>query len=406
MVDHPKTTCALLTPPGRGAVAVIALYGSDAQKALEANFQPANGKPYSAQQSRKIMYGVWSSTGEDLIVYRRPSGSAASFEVHCHGGSMASQAIIGDLESAGLQQVSAAQFIHHWQNQLAETNAGASWKSDILVALSQATTNRTAEILLRQLTLVPQEIDAVVSEIGASDFNSAKTRIETMLNWTAFGTQLTQPRVVVFCGKPNVGKSSLVNAIVGFQRAIVNEVAGTTRDVVSQSTAIDGWPVELRDTAGLRESENVIETIGVQKAHAEIAAADLRICVFDGSRNWDEHDQELLEAIEPDLVVFNKSDLADQTEIGNRLNQIPDSVVTSVESGAGIDSLIQQIGIRLAPELPESDQAVPVSTQQVARLEAAVEILKGGLTQKNLGQSERLSIAAEALEHFTGSPTR
>ena len=399
MSDHSKTTCALLTPPGRGAVAVIALHGSDAQQALEANFQPANGRTYATQQKRKIVYGVWKSTGEDLIVYRRPGGTVASFEVHCHGGSMVSQAIIGDLNSLGIQLVSAAQFIHQSRSQL----TGASWESDILVALSKATTNRTAEILLRQLTIVPQEIDTIAAKVRAGDFESAKTRIETMLSWSNFGLQLTQPRTVVFCGHPNVGKSSLVNAIVGFQRAIVNEVAGTTRDVVSQSTAIAGWPVELRDTAGLRESDNVIEKIGVQKAHAEIVAADLRICVFDVSRSWSKIDQELLDSIEPSMVVLNKSDLGGQSEVENRLNQISNSVVTSAESGSGIDSLIEQIGIRLAPELPKPGQAIPVSAEQVARLESVAEILRDGLSQANLAELDRLSIATKALEQFAGS---
>lgn len=393
MDDPSKTTCSLLTPHGRGAVAVIALNGPEAEAVIEANFKPASGRPYSAHQPRKIVYGVWSSTGEDLIVYRRPS-IAANFEIHCHGGSMASQAIIGDLESADVEQVSAAQFVHRFQIEL----VGTSWKSDILIALSQATTNRTAEVLLRQLTIVPQAIDTIASEIRAGDFESASKRIGLILSWANFGVQLTQPRTVVFCGQPNVGKSSLVNAIVGFQRAIVNEVAGTTRDVVSQSTAIAGWPIELRDTAGLRESENVIETIGVEKAHAEIAAADLRICVFDVSRSWDKNDQELLDSIEPGLVVFNKSDVADQSEIANRLNEIPNSVVTSVESGSGIESLVEQIGNRLAPELPGPDQAIPVSVEQVARLEASIVILKDGLGRTSLNESERISVASKALE--------
>ena len=393
MDQHPKTTCALLTPNGRGAVAVIALQGAGAEKALEANFKPANGRPYSELRPRKIVYGIWESTGEDLIVYRRASDVRASFEIHCHGGSMASQAIIGDLRSAGVEQVPALQFICDSQDQ----TIGASWKSDVLVALSQATTNRTAEILLRQLTIVPQEIDSIGSEIRAGDFESACRRIESMLVWAEFGTGLTQPPTVVLCGQPNVGKSSLVNAIVGFQRAIVNEVAGTTRDVVSQLTAIAGWPIELRDTAGLRESENVIETIGVEKAHAEIEAADIRVCVFDLSRDWDQQDQELLDSIGPSLVVLNKSDMAEQSEIKNRLNKIPNSVATSVESGSGIESLIEQIGACLVPRLPEPDQAIPVSNGQVAALEAAVVDLNDVVGQASMSESERSSLASKCL---------
>ena len=112
---------------------------------------------------------------------------------------------------------------------------------------------------------------------------ASSTHIQSMLKWSKFGRHLTTPRTVVLCGQPNVGKSSLVNAMSGFQRAIVHDIAGTTRDVVSQALAINGWPVTVKDTAGLRNSDNPIEIQGIAQAKAEILNSDLTICVFDAN---------------------------------------------------------------------------------------------------------------------------
>jgi len=106
MANYTKNICSLLTPPGRGAVAVIAINGT-AKEIIDSNFEPANGKQFATEKRRKIVYGVWKSTGEDLIVYCR---SAGNFEIHCHGGSMASKAIVDDLKSAGVEEVSPQSF--------------------------------------------------------------------------------------------------------------------------------------------------------------------------------------------------------------------------------------------------------------------------------------------------------
>ena len=392
MANDTKTICSLLTPPGRGAVAVIAIRGT-AEEILGSNFEPANGKHFATQTRRKIIYGVWKSTGEDLIIYGPRGGS---FEIHCHGGNMASRAIVDDLKSAGVEEVPPQIFFKSTD----ACSPGAVWKSEVLIAISEATTNRTAEILLSQLSIGPGAVDAIASQIGAFEFESALKQIESIRVWSEFGTELTQARSIVFCGQPNVGKSSLVNAIVGFQRAIVNEVAGTTRDVVSQSTAISGWPVELRDTAGLRESDNVIEAIGIEKARSEIATADLKICVFDVQNQWDNADQQLVDSISPDLIVFNKSDLVDESEIKTRCSKIPNSIATSVKSETGIESLIEQIGTRLTPELPSPNQAIPVSQEQCKRLDEAAADLKNCLKHKDQSESEKLNSVSLILDRL------
>ena len=351
---NPNTVCARLTPPGRGAVAVICLQGETAESTLEQHFRPAADTSFSGTKNRKIVYGVWQSTGEDLVVSRC---SENRFEIHCHGGNSACSAILRSFADSDVRQVSPIEFARIFEN---------AWTVSTQLALTQATTTRTAKILLDQVRILPDAIQQISSLIQSDQTKSAVAAVQQMLRWSDFGIHLIRPRSIVLCGQPNVGKSSLANAIIGFQRAIVHDVAGTTRDVVSQLTAIDGWPVELKDTAGLREATNTIEAIGIEKAKTQIDSADLKICVFDDLQNWTQQDQELLESIQPQLIVFNKADLAMESQTQP---DRPRGLVTSAVTGQGIEEMIEQIGNLLVPELPDPGQAFPVTQSQRRKLD-------------------------------------
>ena len=270
---------------------------------------------------------------------------------------MASAAILESLNKCGVTTIAPIDFANLF---------ASNWLTSTQVALAESTTARTAKHLLQQTLLLPQAIENIESLIEKCDFEQAESRILQMLIWSEFGLHLTKPRSIVFCGRPNVGKSSIVNSIVGFQRAIVHDTPGTTRDVVSQSTAIDGWPVELRDTAGLRDSNGLIESKGIEKAKYEIENADLKICVFDGSKEWTDEDEMILDSVRPNLVVVNKIDLAQAGSTSStRLEEV---LVTSTASGQGIADLTERIALELAPQLPGPKQAFPVTTEQSAKL--------------------------------------
>ncbi len=342
-----------MTPPGRGAVAVVGLQGKNAESIVDMHFRPADGNSFCRTRNRRIVYGIWQPTGEDLVVSRR--GDQA-FEVHCHGGNSACSAILSSLADSNVRQVSPAELIRAFEN---------PWTVSTQLALTQATTARTAKLLLHQLGILPESIRKIGELTRTDQVHAAIEQLERMLGWSDFGIQLTKPRSVVLCGQPNVGKSSLANAMIGFQRAIVHDVAGTTRDVVSQLTAIDGWPVELKDTAGLRQATDTIEAIGIEKARTEIELASLSICVFDHSQAWTRQDQDLLESIVPDLVVFNKTDLA---SMYSSHPDRPGGMQTSVKTGRGIEHMIDCVGRLLVPELPAPGQAYPVTEAQRLKL--------------------------------------
>lgn len=360
------TACALLTPQGRGAVAVVGLKGPDAEEILDVHFCAANGKPIEANVARPLTYGFWKDTGEDLVVFRRGSNQ---FEIQCHGGDLASATIIASIQSSGGVVIP----MSHYQTQLE-----GFWKASTKIALSKTVTKRTSELVLRQVSNLPKAIAQVRHDIQANLLDHAIPRLNSMLRHADFGQHLILPRKVVLCGQPNVGKSSLVNAIVGFDRAIVHDVAGTTRDVVTQQTAIDGWPVDMKDTAGLRESNNRVEAIGIEKAFREVENATVRVCIFDASTDWIEEYDKMVQEINPHCVVFNKSDLCQLEGIQLERNPLPVGIVTSATSGSGIPELLREIARHLVSELPGSAESYPVLPVQAQRLKQCLECLEAG----------------------------
>ena len=369
-----KPICCLLTNSGRGAVAVVGMTGlvEELTGINDQLFEPVGSRSFQDLVDRTdqvIFYGQWRSTTEDLVVVKTSSG----FEIHCHGGDAASAAIISDLNQAGCESVAREQ----WRLLCCD-----SWRAHTETAICAASTTRTANLLLRVLQNQLTALSKLSTQIQSQQSNEAAAAIKQMLDWEAFGASLTQPRSVVFCGEPNVGKSSLVNAVLGFQRAIVNSQAGTTRDVLSQSTAIDGWPVDLKDTAGLRASEDRIEALGIEKAKEEIARSQIRCLVlscedFGRVSNSDEvlATQRMLEQLDPQIVVFNKSDLMPDFQIPETWAFEGPTLIVSAADKAGLQALVASIGDVLVPKLPDEKQWFPVSSWHVNQLQLMLEQL-------------------------------
>ncbi len=200
---------------------------------------------------------------------------------------------------------------------------------------------------------------------------AAQTLAAALVERSRLGRHLIQPWKVVLAGPPNVGKSSLINALVGYQRAIVHDAPGTTRDVVTAVTALDGWPVELADTAGLRTTADPLETAGVALAEERLAAADAIVLVFDRRAPWDDAARQLAARWPQASVVLNKSDLAPAN------CPVPSTAIcTSAATGQGLAELQQAMVARLVPAEPGAGLAVPFTPRQIACLQDVVAVLE------------------------------
>ncbi|MBI5760093.1 MAG: 50S ribosome-binding GTPase [Planctomycetales bacterium] len=171
-------------------------------------------------------------------------------------------------------------------------------------------------------------------------------------------------------GRPNVGKSSLINALVGYQRSIVFDEPGTTRDIVTAETALDGWPIQFADTAGLRDTDaDDLESAGIELARQQLDDADLRLLVLDISQPRTADDERLVAEWPDALVIANKSDLPN----AGQPESTTEHVTVSARTGAGIDKLCEAIAAQLVPEVPLVGTPVPITARQFQLLAYIVQ---------------------------------
>ncbi|MBN8628975.1 MAG: 50S ribosome-binding GTPase [Planctomycetes bacterium] len=355
-------TAAVLTPEGRGAVAVVGVCGPGATAACAKFFHPAGARPLAVTPHGQIRFGAWrnksdetggATAAEELVVCLR---SVDDLEIHCHGGVAAAAAVCESLKSAGCRIVAADEWLA-----FREPDAVAR-EADL--ALAKVRTARAAGILLDQRAgALRNEVPAIEAALTAGDCASAASQLRILCDRGRLGLRLTEPFRVALAGRPNVGKSSLMNALVGHARALVFDEPGTTRDVVTSRAVFDGWAVELADTAGVRTTTSELEAAGIAAAVREHGRADLVLLLRDASEPAAAGDQELVERYPEALLVWNKIDRAAPTGLA-RLSGLEISALR----GEGIDELIAAIVERLVSEVPPSGAAVPFTGRQLTIL--------------------------------------
>tara|TARA_R110002111_G_scaffold256979_2_gene324568 strand:- start:42549 stop:43715 length:1167 start_codon:yes stop_codon:yes gene_type:complete len=369
MSDHCESnssscSAALLTPRGRGAVATIRVRGKTlpVTAAINACFHAVNNKILEQQPMNRIVYGLWGQeNNEDLVLCRLDH---ETIDIHCHGGMAAVERILTDLQTQGCQ-------IQTWQDSARKSEPAL--EVELQETLTAATTFRAAEILLRQSQgLLRAAFSALLpDETSVFEPDDFQTRIQELLRWEHLGLHLTAPWRVVLAGRPNVGKSSLINAILGYDRSIVFDEAGTTRDVLTATTAIQGWPFQFSDTAGIRGEAAPLEAAGIQRAEQVLNAADCRVILIDTSQPLHADDQRLLSQWSDSIVVAHKFDLPQCW--GAPLPE--QSIPVSSKTRSGLDVLLNQLVQRLVPEIPDENTAVPVTKRQSQLLHQAEEAL-------------------------------
>jgi len=374
---------ALLTPPGRGGLSVVGIGGPEATALVARLFAPRGRTPLAERPTPAIVFGTWRATvdgpGEDVVVVRRADDA---LEVHCHGGLAAAESVLGSLEQlGGLRQP--------WADWL---RAGGMPEIELEAheSLAAAGGPKAARILARQLAgRLEAELGRVRSLQCEGRGADACGLIERLLRAARVGLRLTRPWRVVVAGPTNAGKSSLVNAIAGHSRSIVSPEAGTTRDLLETRIVLDGWEVDLVDTAGLRavgEHAGEVERAGMARAIAACSAADLVLQVRDGTVTAEPN----ASATPHELPVFSKADLVAAPAAAGG-----DALWTSVVTGRGVEELVARIVRRLVPEEADDPSllagAVPFTPRQVHMLEQ----LRGSVGPADAAAKTERAAAAE-----------
>jgi tRNA modification GTPase len=354
-----RTIFAELTPPGRGGIAVLALFGADAAKAIATILRSrhsANG------QMDQLVYGhILDEAGGTIDEAIVRGLGCDEYEIHCHGGPEAVAAICRRLTACGLEQAA-------WPEYLA-ARSGKPGLSPIALEgqllLPHLATWRAAALVLAQSGGVLDETLMRVKKLltaGNGRAEAQRLAADLLDAYEHTGRWIERPPRVAILGVPNAGKSSLMNCLVGSERVIVTEHPGTTRDVVTETVAFNGLPVVLADTAGLRDTTDLVEQVAIERARAETFRADVLVYLVDLSVPRTGAVEHELAARPPgSLVVGSKVDLLDEAQSGPPLAV---DVATSAVTGQGVARLVELVLARLGFRWPEAHRAVPFTARQ------------------------------------------
>lgn len=384
-----------------GAVAVLRVSGPEARRAASLFDRDA------AKTPRRLMHACLYENGElidDCMCAFLPGPNTYTgedaFEIHCHGGMRTVQRALGALSGLGFRPAQAGEFTKRaFLNGKMDLSAAeavmdvinAEAEQSLKAALLQLHGSVKREIDALETLLLdalagigaaldyPDEAEADATAVLPGSLAEALLRVETLIGESRRGRVLRDGLQVAIVGRPNVGKSSLLNALLGEDRAIVTAQAGTTRDLIDARCALSGVPVRLVDTAGIREAENEAERIGVSRAREALRAADVALVVLDASESVMPDDEALLHETDgvSRLIVLNKCDLTRRAEIDDRPR-----LCVSARTGEGLPELIDAILALAAPE--RADGAYITNERHIRALEQARDALRDARSASEL----------------------
>lgn len=362
------TIVAIATPPGRSAIGVIRLSGPESLQILRAliNDEQFSPKPNHVQLKELHVTGESSTIDQVLVTYfaaPRSFSGEEMVEISCHGSPLILRQVLDEalrldarLAEPGeftlramrsgkmnLSQAEAIRDLINARTQAAAQQANRQLKGELSAALQPAKEQLIAIIVRLESALEFVEDDLPQFEITQTMDHVVHIRelLEQLATTYDAGHLLRDGLKVALVGRPNVGKSSLFNQLLRFDRAIVTEIPGTTRDSLTEAISLHGVPVQLTDTAGVREATDMIEAIGVERTHRVAADADLLVVVIDGSTELVHEDEKVLALTKeiPHLVAINKTDLSINAKVLSQLNGQRRTVRVSALTGEGIDDL-------------------------------------------------------------------
>ncbi len=440
-----NTICAVSTPLAEGGLAVIRISGSDAIAVADRIFIPFGGKRARDMDGYTCAYGKIADPNDGhtvddvmLTIFRAPHSYTGedTAEISCHGGIYLTKKILRICLDCGCRLADRGEFTKRafLNGKLSLTQAESVM--DIISAQGESAL-RSARLtregrLFREISQVRQSIVAMLGSLAAwvdypeedlpevssenllSGITAAETALEKLLARYDCGMLLKSGVDTVIAGKPNVGKSTLMNLLLGYDRSIVSEVAGTTRDVVQESVRLGELVLRLSDTAGIRVSDDTVEKIGVDLARKRINDCALVIAVFDGSLPLDEEDTQLLEYVNSLgknlIAVINKSDKG-QAVTEDQLEKYTGYIASvSAANGEGAEEIERLCRKIFSLENYDADSDVFANERQKKCAENALAYLKAAKNSVALGDTLDavtviLDRAADSLLELTGEKT-
>lgn len=416
-----KTVAAISTPPGEGGISVIRISGAAAFEVADKVFKAFNGKPLSDLKGYSAAYGEIVLNGENIddgvaLVFRAPHSYTGEdvVEISVHGGVVVARNTLRAVYGAGAYPAGPGEFTKraflNGKTDLAKAESIMgiiSAKSDAALKISRAAREgrvskeieSVVEYLLKTAASIAAYSDYPDEDIEGLDTKTFKEMLlkcsdklsRLLINYDA-GKVLREGIDCCIAGKPNVGKSTLMNMLSGSERSIVTDIAGTTRDVVENRVQVGDIILNLADTAGIHETDDPVERAGVDRAVKKLSDAPLVLAVFDTSLPLDSDDIKLLERLDKSrtLIVLNKSDL--EQRLDKTVFDGFETVFISAKNNSGNSELSKAVGRISGAAALSADDAVLISERQrscvqraFSAITDAVDALETGMTIDAVG---------------------
>ena len=396
------TISQIATPQGTGGIGIIRVSGVDALRIARTVFRPIRGPlgeiaPYTARYGN-IIAADGMTIDDGLLLYMRAPHSYTGedvVELQCHGGAVVLREVLLRTWEAGARPAAPGEFTKraflHGRIDLARAEGVMELIAAKSVRSARAARERMAGALSKEIAAIRQRLLGAIARIEAGidfpeddlptassaalmeDIRAAKEAVERLRAGANAGRILREGVKTVIVGRPNVGKSSLLNALVGTERAIVTDVPGTTRDIIEEEVSIDGIPLRLLDTAGLRAAEDAVERLGVARTEQHLGDAELILAVFDSSAALTDEDRELIARLRTMnahiIILCNKEDCASVLRITDFDEINAPVLMISAQAGTGLDALRETIAARVrALEGDLGDGALPNKEREIEAL--------------------------------------
>ena len=369
-----KTIAAISTAQGEGGIGVIRISGENALEIADKVFKSVNNKKITEMKGYTASFGKICQNNEEIdeavaLVFKAPHSFTGEdvVELSCHGGIYITRQVLRTVLDAGAVPAQAGEFTKRafLNGKIDLTEAEAV--IDIISAKSKSAARAALfvkdGVLRKKIDMIKEDLLTLASHLSAwSDYpeediadvtddmifdtcDKAKAVLQNLLDTYDSGQAVKQGIDTVIAGRPNVGKSTLMNLLSGYEKSIVTDIPGTTRDIVEDTVLVGDVILRLSDTAGLRDTDDTVEKIGVDRAKKRLEQCGLLLAVFDNSRELDNDDRDLLEMAKdvPSIAIINKTDLPQKVDTSYIQSQISKIVYISASNGEGKDELVKAV---------------------------------------------------------------
>lgn len=411
-----KTIAAISTAQGEGGVGVIRISGSDSAMIADRVFKNINSKKLVDMKGYTAAYGKIIYNNEELdeavaLVFKAPHSYTGEdvVELSCHGGVYITKQVLRAVLDAGAVPAEAGEFTKRafLNGKIDLTEAEAV--IDIITAKSRSAARSAMCVkegaLRKRISSVKDDLLSLTAHLSAwadypeediaevddemilSTCDSAIGELENLLSTYDIGQAVKEGIDTVIAGRPNVGKSTLMNLLSGSEKSIVTDIPGTTRDVVENTVVVGDVILRLSDTAGLRNTDDAVEKIGVDRAKKRLEQCGLLLAVFDNSQTLDEDDYKLLElsAEVPTIAIINKKDLDNQLEIDNIKSKIDNIVYISAANGEGREDIISAVEKIAGTENLNPSEGILSNERQRSNVSNALKSVKEAKEALDMG---------------------